>query len=137
MGADPEAVAFGQNMTSLTFAMSRALARTWSQGDRVVVTQLDHDANVTPWVLAAEERGAVVDRARILIEDGTLDYDHLESLLGERTRLVAVGAASNALGTVVDVARVAEAAHRVGALVYVDAVHYTPHHRVEFDAFGC
>ena len=135
-GADPEAVAFGQNMTSLTFALSRALARTWTRGDRVLVTQLDHDANVTPWVLAAEERGVVVDRARILIEDGTLDYDHLESLLGERTKLVAVGAASNALGTVVDVARVAKSAHRVGALVYVDAVHFTPHHRVEFDALG-
>ena len=81
MGADPAAVAFGQNMTSLTFALSRALARTWSKGDRVVVTQLDHDANVTPWVVAAEERGVAVDRALIRLEDGTLDYEHLESLL--------------------------------------------------------
>ena len=136
MGTDPAAVAFGQNMTSLTFALSRALARTWSRGDRVVVTQLDHDANVTPWVVAAEEHGVEVDRARIRIEDGTLDYDHLESLLGERTRLVAVTAASNALGTVVDVARVAEAAHRVGAVVYVDAVHFTPHHRVDLATLG-
>ncbi len=136
MGTDPAAVAFGQNMTSLTFALSRALARTWSRGDRVVVTQLDHDANVTPWVVAAEEHGVEVDRARIRIEDGTLDHDHLESLLGERTRMVAVTAASNALGTVVDVARVAEAAHRVGAVVYVDAVHFTPHHRVDLATLG-
>ncbi|HEX2370165.1 MAG TPA: cysteine desulfurase-like protein [Acidimicrobiia bacterium] len=136
VGADPAAVAFGQNMTSLTFALSRALARTWSKGDRVVVTQLDHDANVTPWAVAAEERGVAVDRALIRLEDGTLDYEHLESLLDNRTRLVAVTAASNALGTVVDVARVAGAAHRVGALVYVDAVHHTPHHRVDIGALG-
>jgi cysteine desulfurase family protein (TIGR01976 family) len=136
MGAEPAAVAFGQNMTTITFAMSRALARTWSRGDRVVVTQLDHDANVSPWVIAAEERGVTVDRARIRVEDGTLDYDHLESLLTERTRLVAVAAASNALGTVVDVTRVSAAANLVGALVYVDAVHFVPHHRVDIGALG-
>lgn len=127
LGGRPEEVVFGPNMTTLTFAMSRTLARTWQRGDRVVVTRLDHDANVTPWVVAAEERGVEVVFADLDREQCLVDLDHLESLLTPRTRLVAITKASNAFGSVVDVARVAAAAHREKALVYVDAVHFAPH----------
>ena len=132
----PEEVAFGQNMTSLTFAVSRALARTWAPGDEVVVTRLDHDANVTPWRSAAADRGVVVRVVDFDPADGTLDVAHLAAVLGPRTRLLAVSAASNALGTVPPVRRVADLAHAAGALVYVDAVHYTPHRLVDVGALG-
>lgn len=135
--SSPGEIVFGQNMTSLTFAMSRALARTWSPGDEVVVTSLDHDANISPWQLAAAERGAEVRRADFDPEDGTLDPAAFDGVLSERTRLVAVTAASNALGTIVDVARVAELAHQVGAVVYVDAVHYAPHRLIDVQALDC
>lgn len=133
----PREIAFGQNMTTLTFALSRALSREWGPGDEIVVTQLDHQANVAPWRLAAEDRGATV---RVLPFDpatGTLDYGALGEVLSGRTRLVAVGAASNAIGTVNDVARVVAAAREAGALVFVDAVHYAPHRLVDVQAFGC
>ncbi len=136
VGGRAEEVAFGQNMTSLTFAVSRALARTWAPGDEVVVTRLDHDANVTPWRLAAADRGAVVRVVDFDPVDGTLDLAHLEELLGGRTRLLAVTAASNALGTTPPVRRAADLAHAVGALVYVDAVHYAPHRLVDVTALG-
>ena len=136
LGASPNEIAFGQNMTSLTFAMSRALAQDWGPGDEVVVTRLDHDANVTPWVLAARDRGATVRVADFDPADGTLDLDHLASLLDEHTRLVAVPAASNALGTIPPLARVADLAHGYGALLYVDAVHYAPHRLIEVEALG-
>lgn len=136
LGGSPEEVAFGQNMTSLTFSLSRALARWWGPGDEVVVTRLDHDANVTPWRAAAAERGAVVRVADFDPADGTLGLGHLESLLGPRTRLLAVTAASNALGTVPPVRRAADLAHAAGALVFVDAVHYAPHRRVDVAALG-
>ena len=135
LNARPEEIVFGQNMTSLTFAVSRAIARTWDPGDEVIVTRLDHDANITPWVMAAADRGAVVRWVDFDPVAG-LDYDGLEALLTDRTRLVAVTAASNALGLRVDVARVAAAAHAAGALVYVDAVHYTPHDVVDVRAMG-
>ena len=136
LGGRPEEVAFGQNMTSLTFSVSRALAREWGPGDEVVVTRLDHDANVTPWRLAAADRGATVRVVHFDPADGTLDLGHLEQAVGERTRLVAVGAASNALGTVPPVRRVADLAHAAGALVFVDAVHYAPHRLIDVAALG-
>ena len=136
VGGRAEEVAFGQNMTSLTFAVSRALARTWGPGDEVVVTRLDHDANVTPWRLAAADRGAAVRVVDFDPADGTLDLSHLERLLGGRTRLLAVTAASNALGTTPPVRQAADLAHAAGALVYVDAVHYAPHRLVDVAALG-
>jgi cysteine desulfurase family protein (TIGR01976 family) len=126
----PEEICFGPNMTTLTFALSRALGRTFSPGDEIIVTRLDHDANVAPWV-ALEEMGIVVRHCDFRLEDCTLDLDHLASLLSRRTRLVAVGHASNAVGTINPVARIAEMAHAVGALVWVDAVHSMPHMSVD------
>ncbi|MGH8912752.1 MAG: cysteine desulfurase-like protein, partial [Acidimicrobiia bacterium] len=124
---DPEEIVFGQNMTSLTFSMSRALARTWRPGDRIIVTSLDHDANVSPWRMAAADAGVAVDIARFDSHSYTLDVGAVEELLTDRTRLVAVTHASNALGTIPDVPAIVVAAHRAGALTYVDAVHYAPH----------
>ena len=134
--ADPAEVVFGMNMTTLTFALSRALARTWRPGDEVVVTRLDHDANVSPWVLAAADAGAVVKFLDIDPEDCTLRLDLLPGLLSERTKLVAVGLASNAVGTVNPVREIADAAHKVGALVFVDAVHAVPHLSVDVAELG-
>jgi cysteine desulfurase family protein (TIGR01976 family) len=136
LGGTSDEVVFGPNMTTLTFAFSRAVARTWSPGDRIVLSGLDHDANVTPWALAAADRGVEVDYAAIDTDDMSLDVDHLESLLTDRTRLVAVTGASNTFGTMVDVARVASAAHGVGALCFVDAVHLAPHARIHAGLFG-
>jgi cysteine desulfurase family protein (TIGR01976 family) len=136
-GASPQGVVFGQNMTSLTFAMSRALARTWRPGDEIVLTRLDHDANVTPWRLAAAERGVAVRFADFDPADGRLDIEGLEDLLGPRTRLVAVTHASNALGSIPPVKRIVDAAHRSGALAYVDAVHAAPHRSIDVRALGC
>lgn len=132
-----EEVVFGPNMTTLTFALSQALARGWGPGDEVVVSRLDHDANVTPWVLAAERAGATVRHVPVRAEDCTLDLDAPWEMLGPKTRLVAVGAASNLLGTVNPVAEIAARAHQHGALVFVDAVHYAPHRRVDVAAMGC
>lgn len=129
-------IIFGQNMTSLTFAMSRALGRDLQAGDEIVVTALDHDANIAPW-LALEERGAVVRVANFDPADCTLDYDHLADVINARTKIVAVGMASNAVGTINDVQRVVELAHAVGALVYVDAVQSVPHLPVDVQALGC
>jgi cysteine desulfurase family protein (TIGR01976 family) len=134
---DPETIAFGQNMTSLTFAISRSLARTWKPGDEVIVTRLDHDANVTPWVLAARDAGAVVRFVEIRPEDCTLDLDDLRSKLSERTRLVAVGCASNSVGTINPVGDICRWAHDAGAEVFLDAVHYAPHALVDVEEFGC
>ncbi len=120
-------VVFGQNMTTLTFSVSRAIGRTLRAGDEVVVTRLDHDANVAPWLALEEERGIVVRWVGIHEDDCTLDLDGLERVLGPRTRLVAVGLASNAVGTINPVHRIVEMAHSVGAWTYVDAVHAAPH----------
>jgi cysteine desulfurase family protein (TIGR01976 family) len=133
--AGPDEIAFGQNMTSITLSVSRALAWTWRPGDEVVVTRLDHDANVWPWVLAARDADATVRFVDFDPAAGcALDPASLEAAIGPRARLVAVTHASNAVGTVVDVAAVARLAHDVGALVYVDAVHAAPHRRLDVHA---
>ncbi len=132
----PDEVAFGPNMTTLTFAVSRAVARDLKAGDEIVVTRLDHDANIAPW-LALEERGVVVRHADFDPADCTLDMDGLAALIGERTKLVAVGYASNAVGTINDVRRIGELAHAAGAWVYVDAVHYAPHGPIDVQAIDC
>lgn len=124
---DPDEIAFGPNMTTITFAISRALGRDLGPGDEIVVTRLDHDANVAPWLAVAEDRGATVRWLELAEDRATLDLDRLDDVLSPRTRIVAVGLASNALGTVTDVGRVIEAAHAVGATAYVDAVHAAPH----------
>lgn len=124
---DPATVVFGANMTTLTFALSRALARTWRAGDEIIVTHLDHDANVTPWVLAARDAGASVFHVPIRPDDCTLDLPALYARLSSRTKLVAVGCASNAVGTLNPVTDICRAAHAVGAHVFLDAVHYAPH----------
>ena len=133
----PEEIVFGQNMTSLTFSLSRAIAQTWQPGDEVIVTRLDHDANISPWLRAAEDRGVTVRWLDFDPTDCTLALDALPALLNERTRLVAVNYASNAVGTISDVARVAALAHAAGALVYVDAVHYAPHDVIDVQALDC
>lgn len=134
---DPETVCFGQNMTSLTFALSRALARTWQAGDEIVVTRLDHDANVSPWVLAARDAGATVRMVELRPDDFTLDLDDLQSKLTARTRLVAIGCASNATGGINPVRQIAAWAHERGALVFADAVHYAPHGLLDVKELGC
>jgi cysteine desulfurase family protein (TIGR01976 family) len=133
----PKEVIFGQNMTSLTFAFSRAVSRTWKTGDEIIVTWLDHDANITPWVMAAEDRGAKVRRLDLDPADGTLRYDTLPELLSDRTRLLAITYASNALGSITELRRVVQLAHLAGALVYVDAVHYAPHGLIDVQALDC
>jgi cysteine desulfurase family protein (TIGR01976 family) len=133
----PQEIVFGPNMTTLTFALSRALAAEWKPGDEVVVTRLDHDANIMPWVLAARDRGATVRWLDIDVEDCTLRLDQLDGLLNERTRLVAVGYASNSVGTINPVAQIAQAVHRAGALCYVDAVQYAPHGPIDVRSLDC
>ncbi len=124
---DPNEIAFGPNMTTITFSISRALGRDLGPGDEIVVTRLDHDANVAPWLTVAEDRGATVRWLELCSDHATLDLHGLDKVLSARTRIVAVGLASNALGTLTDVGRVIEAAHAVGAIAYVDAVHAAPH----------
>lgn len=133
---DPDEIVFGPNMTTLTFAVSRAIGRTLGADDEVVVTRLDHDANVAPWLAMAADRGATVRWIELAPDGAALDLASLDRVLTERTRVVAVGLASNALGTVTDVRRVAEAAHAVGALAYVDAVHAAPHLPIDVAALG-
>ncbi|HMC54166.1 MAG TPA: cysteine desulfurase-like protein [Gemmatimonadaceae bacterium] len=133
----PDEIAFGANMTTLTFHLSRALGRDWGSGDEIVVTELDHHANVAPWRRLEKERGVRVLSARMRVEDGTIDLDDLEQKIGPRTRLVAVGGASNALGTISDIRRVVEAAHVARALAFVDAVHLAPHELIDVEDIGC
>ncbi|MEZ4700496.1 MAG: cysteine desulfurase-like protein [Rhodothermales bacterium] len=135
--AGPDEVVFGNNMTSLTFHVSRALGRQWGPGDEIVVTELDHHANVDPWRALARDRGITIRTVRMIPEEGILDLAHLEASIGPRTRLVAVGAASNALGTVNPIARIGEMVHAAGALFYVDAVHFAAHQGVDVQAFDC
>lgn len=134
---DPDTVAFGANMTTLTLSLSRALARTWGPGDEVIVSRLDHDANFTPWVLAAADAGATVRHIDINPDDCTLDLDDFKSKLSDRTRLVAVGCASNAVGSVNPVKDICRLAHEVGALTFLDAVHFAPHSLIDVEDFGC
>lgn len=136
LGGSPDEIAFGPNMTTLNYLLAHAVARTLDPGDEIVTTELDHDANVAPWLQVAADHGLVVHQARLHRTDGTLDVEHLESLLSPRTRIVAFTLASNALGTVPPVARIVHAAHRVGALAWADGVHATPHRRVDRVALG-
>lgn len=132
----PDEIVFGPNMTTLTFALSRALGRLWRPGDEVIVTRLDHDANVAPW-LALQEQGIVIRWWDFDPADCTLPLEPLDELLNSRTRLVAVGGASNAVGTVNPIPAVVERAHAVGAWVFVDAVHLAPHFPIDVQALGC
>ncbi len=136
LGGHPDEIAFGANMTSLTFHLGRALGRRLSKGDEIVVTELDHHANSDPWRQLARERGLAVRTVRLRAETGQLDDDDLAAAIGKKTKLVAIGAASNALGTISDVRRAADLAHAVGATVFVDAVHYAPHALVDVAALG-
>jgi cysteine desulfurase family protein (TIGR01976 family) len=130
-------VVFGPNMTSLTYAMSRAIGRELNPGDEILVTRLDHDANVSPWLQMAEDRGVTVRWAEIHDENCTLDIADLASKINDRTRLVAVGYASNAVGTINPVKVIVKLAHAAGALAYVDAVHYGPHGLIDVPALDC
>jgi cysteine desulfurase family protein (TIGR01976 family) len=130
-------VIFGANMTTLTFHLSRAMARTLRPGDELLVTRMDHDANITPWVLAARDTGAKVHMIDVDPKDCTLDMDSFARCLSKRTRLVAVACASNAVGTVNDVKSIIRAAHAVGAWVFLDAVHYAPHGPIDVQEWDC
>jgi cysteine desulfurase family protein (TIGR01976 family) len=130
-------IVFGQNMTSLTFHISRSLAKTWKAGDEIVVTRLDHDANVSPWVFAARDAGATVKIVDLCPDDCTLDRDDLRRQLSSRTKLVAVTCASNAVGTLNDVKLLGRLAHDAGALIYLDAVHYAPHGPIDVQDWDC
>jgi cysteine desulfurase family protein (TIGR01976 family) len=134
LGASAAEVGFGQNMTTLNFALSRAFGRELEPGDEIVVTRLDHDANISPWLEVARDRDLVVRFADIQEEDCSLDLDDLERQLSERTRVVAFPWASNAVGTITDVRRIAELAHEADALAWVDAVHYAPHGPIDVAA---
>jgi cysteine desulfurase family protein (TIGR01976 family) len=133
---DPDEVVFGANMTTLTFALSRSIGRDLKSGDELLVTQLDHDANVSPWV-ALEERGAKVRTADIKLADCTLDMFDLQAKVRRSTRLVAVGYAANAVGTINDVAEVVRLTHGVGAMAFIDAVHFAPHGLIDVRALDC
>jgi len=135
--SDPQTIVFGANMTSLTFALSRALSANWTADDEIVVTRLDHDGNVTPWVLAARDAGATVRYVDFDSASGTLDLDEFEAQLSRRTRLVAVGCASNIIGTLNPVAEICRRAHAVGAQCFLDAVHYAPHALPDVVAWDC
>ncbi len=129
-------IIFGPNMTSLTFSLSRTLTGQVDEGDEIVVSRLDHDANIQPWVRLAEDCGATVRWVDFDPNDGRLCLESLDELLCERTRIVAVGLASNLIGTINPIAKIAEKAHRVGALMFVDAVHYAPHGSIDVAALG-
>jgi cysteine desulfurase family protein (TIGR01976 family) len=135
--ARPEEIVFGNNMTTLTLHVSRSIARTWNAGDEIVVTRLDHDANITPWVLAAQDRGVNIRWVDFHPENGTLNLDDFQKALENKPRLVAVGYASNALGTINPVAKLVQMAHAAGALVYIDAVQYAPHGPIDVQELGC
>ena len=133
---DADEVVFGQNMTTITFALSRAIARELKPGDEIVVTALDHDANVAPW-RALEEKGVIIRQAGIREADCTLDLDDLKKKITSKTKLVAVGYASNAVGTINPVAEITKLAHAAGALMFIDAVHYAPHGPIDVRALDC
>jgi cysteine desulfurase family protein (TIGR01976 family) len=132
----PDEVVFGQNMTTITFDLSRAIGRELEAGDEILLTALDHDANFSPWAALAE-KGVVIRRVDIRESDCTLDLDDLKSKLGSKTKLVAVGYASNIVGTINPVAEITRLAHAAGAIVYIDAVHYAPHGPIDVKALDC
>jgi cysteine desulfurase family protein (TIGR01976 family) len=135
-GGEPEGIAFGANMTTLNFLLAHAVARTLEPGDEIVVTALDHDANVSPWLIVAGDHGLVVRTAPLRAEDMTLDLDALEDLINERTGVVAFTLASNAVGSIPDAARIVAAAHGAGALAWADGVHLAPHRRLRAGELG-
>lgn len=137
LNASPHEIAFGSNMTTLTYHLSRALSINYDAGDEIIVTELDHHANIDPWRRLAAERGVKVRTVRLDTATGQLDYDDFERFVGPRTRVVAIGAASNALGTINDLPRVIKLAHEAGALVFVDAVHYAPHELIDVRQLDC
>jgi cysteine desulfurase family protein (TIGR01976 family) len=137
LNAAPNEIAFGANMTTLTFHLARALGRSYKPGDEIVVTELDHHANVAPWRALEKERGLTVRMAKMIPETGQLDWADFERQLSPRTKLIAIGAASNALGTVTDVCQAARMAHAAGAQIFVDAVHYAPHQLVDVRELDC
>src|SRR5437763_10390319 len=136
LNCSPDDVVFGTNMTVLDFTLSRTASRDWREGDRILVSRLDHDGGVAPWVELAADRGFEVEWVDVT-EDLRLDYDDLANRLDERVRVVACVGSSNAVGTIVDVARVSELAHEAGALCWVDAVQYAAHEPVDVQALGC
>ncbi len=137
LNGEANEIVFGANMTTLTFHLGRALGRMWSEGDEVIVTDLDHHANIAPWRALATDRGINIKAAHMICETAQLDYDHLASLVTDRTKLIAVGGASNAIGTINDLKRVARIAKDAGVLMFVDAVHLTPHELVDVKDIGC
>jgi len=137
LNASAREIAFGANMTTLTFHLARALGIQYGSGDEIIVTELDHHANVDPWRRLAVERGVTVNTVKLVPETGQLDWDGFEQLITKRTKLVAIGAASNALGTINDLGRAIRMARSVGALVFVDAVHYAPHALIDVQALDC
>ena len=137
LNASPNEVAFGANMTTLTFHLSRALGRELSRGDEIIVTELDHHANVDPWHRLASERDLCVRTVRMIPETGQLDWDDFARHLNARTKIVAIGVASNALGTITDVRHAVKMAHEIGARVFVDADHYAPHNLVDVRSIDC
>ena len=137
LNARPDEIVFGNNMTTLTFHLSRTLGRMWNEGDEIIVTELDHHANVAPWQALAVDRGIVLRTASMLCDTGQLDYEHLASLVNDKTKLIAVGGASNAIGTINDLRRVVKIAKDAGVMTFVDAVHLTPHELVDVKAIGC
>jgi len=137
LGARPSEIAFGANMTTITFHLARALGRRWGPGDMVVVTELDHHANIAPWRALERERGITVAAVPFAADAGQLDWTRLEELMSRRPRLLAIGGASNAIGTVNDLARAAALARAAGALIFIDAVHLTPHETIDVEKLGC
>jgi cysteine desulfurase family protein (TIGR01976 family) len=137
LNASPAEIAFGANMTTLTFHLSRALGLNYSTGDEIVVTELDHHANIDPWRRLAVERGVTIRTVRLDTATGQLNYEDLERFVGPKTRIVAIGAASNALGTINNLQGIIELAHNAGALVFVDAVHYAPHAPIDVKNLDC
>nr|VVV05883.1 Cysteine desulfurase [Aliivibrio wodanis] len=130
-------IVFGANMTSLTFQLSRAISRDWKKGDEIIVTALDHYSNVSSWKQAAEDKGVIVHQVRVNTDDCTLDMEHFYSLLSTKTKLVATTYASNTTGSLVDVQSIIRASHEIGAMVYIDAVHYAPHHLIDVQRLDC
>lgn len=135
--SSPEEIVFGNNMTTLTLHISRSISREWKEGDEIVVTRLDHDANITPWVLAAQDRGVKVNWIDFDVEDGTLKLDELQRTLERKPRLLAVGYASNSLGTINPVQKIIKLAHAAGTLVYIDAVQFAPHGPIDVQKLDC
>ena len=133
----PDEIVFGQNMTTLTFHLARAIGRELGTGDEVVLTELDHHGNVAPWRALEKERGVTIRMVKMRLDDGRLDWSDLEAAITPRTKVLAIGAASNALGTITDITRATALAHSVGATVFVDAVHYAPHVLVDVQAIDC